>query len=109
MFGLFRKLLPVTRNELLKLQLENKQLRKDLQAAKRMESLMTQFLGPEALKLFKYWKSGGLVSAHFSWGPEAHKMTGEERAKLALEIVTSPRKPWKDNPPMSGISQRTFK
>lgn len=99
MFGLFRKFIPVSRNELLKLQLENKKLRSDLQAAKRMDALMVQFLGPVALKLYNYWKSSGLVSAHFSWGPEAHKMTGEERAALALRIVTSPRKPWKDNPP----------
>ena len=42
------------------------------------------FLGPKATELIKRWEDTGVQRVHYSWGPDAHKLTGEERAEVAL-------------------------
>jgi len=49
-----------------------------------------------------------LVNFHVSWGPEAYKLTPEERAKVlnkALDEAETKREKWTDEPPRTGRKQ----
>ena len=46
-------------------------------------------LGPVGLQVVKMWETKGVTRVHFDWGPDAHKLTGEERAKVILEVEDS--------------------
>lgn len=48
-----------------------------------------EMLGPIALQVADGWESMGVTRQHTSWGPEAHKMTGEERAKVLLDAFSA--------------------
>lgn len=46
-------------------------------------------LGPNALKVAEAWDKKGVVRQHTYWGPEAHSLTGEERAQVLLDVDAS--------------------
>ena len=46
---------------------------------------LVNMLGPNGLKVWKGWQARQIVRVHYSWGPEAASMTGEERAAAILE------------------------
>ena len=48
-------------------------------------------LGPNGLAVVKVWDDAKVVRVHYSWGPEASSLTGEERAAYILEVETAPR------------------
>jgi hypothetical protein len=41
-------------------------------------------LGPNGRKMWSLWQEKGIERVHYSWGPEASKMTGEELADVML-------------------------
>jgi len=43
-------------------------------------------LGPIAIKVVQSWDKNGVTRQHTSWGPEAHLLTGEERAQVLLDV-----------------------
>jgi len=43
-------------------------------------------LGEKGLAVAKEWEERGVQRIHFDWGPEAHKLTGEERAQFILNM-----------------------
>jgi len=47
---------------------------------------LVNMLGPNALSVWKAWQDKGVKRVHFSWGPDAAAMTGEERAAVILEM-----------------------
>lgn len=47
-------------------------------------------LGPKALQAVMMWRKKGITRLHFDWGPEAHKMSGEERAQFILDLENAP-------------------
>lgn len=42
-------------------------------------------LGPKGQEVADMWKKKNVQRMHFSWGPDANKMTGEERAEFILQ------------------------
>lgn len=42
-------------------------------------------LGENGLKVAAMWEAKNVKRVHHSWGPEAHKLTGEERAAFILD------------------------
>jgi len=48
-------------------------------------------LGPLGREVADQWKANGVLRQHTSWGPEAWKLTGEERARLLLDIEHAPK------------------
>jgi len=49
-------------------------------------------LGEKGEEVAKKWAESGVTRVHFDWGPEAHKLTGEERAAEILKIDTAVRR-----------------
>ena len=47
-------------------------------------------LGEKGLAVAKMWADNGVRRVHFSWGPDAGKLTGEERAQLILDWEYTP-------------------
>jgi len=43
-------------------------------------------LGPTALQVVQAWEEKGVTRQHTDWGPEANKLTGEERAAVLLSM-----------------------
>lgn len=67
-------------------------LEKELTAARRtatdrryMMDAYRTMLGPNGLKMALRWEAGNVLRVHYSWGPDAFELTGEERAALMLE------------------------
>lgn len=56
-----------------------------------MNAALTTMLGPVALEVVKTWNERNVRRVHYSWGPEAHKLTGEERAQVMLDVEKAPR------------------
>ena len=54
-------------------------------------------LGPIALQVVKHWEDKGVTRQHTSWGPEAHKLTGEERAQILLDVQSAASLPLEFN------------
>jgi hypothetical protein len=50
-------------------------------------------LGPNGLKVAQMWKDKGVLRQHTSWGPEASRLTGEERAAVLLDAEIAPKTP----------------
>lgn len=44
----------------------------------------------KGLEVAKMWRNKNVKRVHFSWGPDADKLTGEERASLILEWENAP-------------------
>lgn len=42
-------------------------------------------LGPNGLEVAEMWDRKGVLRQHTDWGPEAHLMTGEDRAQALLD------------------------
>lgn len=55
--------------------------------------LMYQLLGPKAKEFIDRQRSEGVVREHVSWGPEAHLLTGEERAQVLMDFRDAPKVP----------------
>lgn len=47
-------------------------------------------LGPKGREVVEMWNKMKMKRVHFSWGPEAHKMTGEQRAQFILDLENAP-------------------
>jgi hypothetical protein len=45
-----------------------------------------QMLGPIGLKVVAMWRDKRVHRVHHSWGPQAHNLTGEERAQVILDM-----------------------
>jgi hypothetical protein len=89
--------------ELLRLQEENARIRSKTteleEKLKRVNRIATDkeymlhayrsMLGPKALELVELWESKGVTRQHTFWGPDAHKLTGEERAQELLKVATA--------------------
>lgn len=48
-------------------------------------------LGPKGLEVAKMWSDNRVRRVHYSWGPEAFTLTGEERAQVILDLESAPR------------------
>lgn len=46
---------------------------------------LVSMLGENGRKVWDNWKQQGITRVHYSWGPGAAKLTGEERAAVMLE------------------------
>ena len=47
---------------------------------------LVNMLGPNGRKVWEGWQTRGVLRVHYSWGPKAAKMTGEERAAEMLKL-----------------------
>lgn len=64
-------------------------LKKERHRATNAEYLVTAYrnmLGDKGLEVAKLWTAKGVVRIHFDWGPDAWKLTGEQRAEFILGI-----------------------
>ena len=61
--------------------------------AEYMCNAYMQMLGPKGLEVAEMWSKKGVRRVHHSWGPDAHKMTGEERAQFILDVEKAPKTP----------------
>lgn len=68
------------------LEAENKRLSRLATDRLYMMEAYKAMLGPAGLQVVKTWEEMGVTRQHTSWGPEAHKLTGEERAQAILEM-----------------------
>lgn len=50
-------------------------------------------LGPIGRKVAEMWREKGVKRIHFDWGPDADSLTGEERARIILDIEARPSEP----------------
>jgi hypothetical protein len=50
-------------------------------------------LGPKALEVVRTWEHKGVTRQHTSWGPEAHALSGEERAQILIDVEKSVGEP----------------
>ena len=65
------------------------ELKKQIHRATNAEYMLLAYrnmLGEKGLEVAREWAASGVKRVHFDWGPEAHKMTGEERANFILEM-----------------------
>jgi hypothetical protein len=46
---------------------------------------LVDMLGPKAREVWRGWVKRGVTRVHFSWGPDAGTLTGEERAQIILD------------------------
>ena len=56
-----------------------------------MIEALVSMLGPAALTVWRGWLEKGIQRIHYSWGPDADNLSGEERAKIMLEWDNAPR------------------
>jgi ABC-type branched-subunit amino acid transport system ATPase component len=56
-----------------------------------MRNAYHQMLGPTGLLVAQMWATKGVTRTHTSWGPEAHKLSGEERAQTLLDVEAAPK------------------
>lgn len=82
------------------LEKENADLREQVKRLSRtatdrsyMLNAYREMLGPVALQVVDRWESMGVTRQHTSWGPEAHKLSGEEGAQVLLDAFTSRETP----------------
>ncbi|WP_052194623.1 hypothetical protein [Aureimonas altamirensis] len=50
-------------------------------------------LGPKGLEVAVMWEKQGVTRQHTSWGPDAWKLSGEDRAGVLLDIEALPKIP----------------
>ncbi len=74
-----------------KLQTDITALRREVNDAVYMKAAYYQMLGETGRAVADMWLAKGVKRVHHSWGPEAHKMTGEERAAFIMEVERAPR------------------
>lgn len=48
-------------------------------------------LGPKGLEVAAMWEKQGVTRQHTSWGPEAWKASGEDRAGWLLDVEVAPK------------------
>lgn len=56
-----------------------------------MIEALVPMLGPTALTVWRGWLKKGIQRVHYSWGPDAANLSGEDRAKIMLEWDNAPR------------------
>jgi hypothetical protein len=66
-------------------------LRREITDAQYMLRAYMQMLGPKGLQVAEMWLKNGVRRVHFDWGPEAYRMTGEERAQFILDLENAPK------------------
>lgn len=66
-------------------------LRREITDARYMNMAYMQMLGPIGLQVAEMWLNNGVKRVHFDWGPEAYRLTGEERAKFILDMENAPK------------------
>lgn len=54
----------------------------------RMYTILAYYnmLGEKGRQVADMWEKKGVKRVHFSWGPEAYKKSGEERAQFILDL-----------------------
>lgn len=65
------------------------EIKKQIHRATNAEYMLSAYrnmLGENGLAVAKEWEARGVRRVHFDWGPEAHKLTGEERAQFILNM-----------------------
>ena len=67
------------------LKAENAQIRRERTDRQYMIDALVNMLGPKALEVWRIWQKTRVQRLHFSWGPDAAKLTGEQRAEVILE------------------------
>lgn len=80
-------------DEIAKLRAENAKLTRMATDRRYMMDAYRAMLGPVALKVAEAWETKGVLRQHTYWRPEAHKLTGEERAQHLLDAESAPRSP----------------
>lgn len=85
------------------LEADNKRLKVAVDDARRrntnaeyMALAYRNMLGEAGLAVAKMWDDTRTKRVHFDWGPDADKMTGEERAQFILSLEKLPHEPWPD-------------
>lgn len=58
--------------------------------AEYMQQAYYNMLGPVALKVASGWYENNVKRFHCSWGDEAYKLSGEERAQAILDFQNAP-------------------
>lgn len=54
--------------------------------AEYLKSAYRQMLGPTGKMVAENWEKRGVSRVHFSWGDNAHTLSGEERAQVILDV-----------------------
>lgn len=65
---------------------EIKRLTRMLTDSAYMLAAQRNMLGENGLKVVAMWEATRVKRVHYSWGPSAADMTGEERAKFILDL-----------------------
>ena len=60
-------------------------LNRKVNDAEYMKAALVAMLGPNGIAVWQSWQRNRVERVHFDWGPEAHTLTGEERAAIMLE------------------------
>ncbi|RJG46481.1 hypothetical protein D3Y55_21035 [Mesorhizobium sp. DCY119] len=71
------------------------EVKKQVHRATNAEYLMHAYrnmLGEKGRAVADMWDAKRVTRVHFSWGPDAHKLTGEERAQVILDLESAPRR-----------------
>lgn len=76
--------LPALLDRIEALEANEKAQRRRATDAEYMVEALVNMLGPNALKVWQGWQGKGVQRVHFSWGPEAGQLSGEERAATIL-------------------------
>lgn len=89
------------RNVVSKSALEIEQLSDRLTKLQRMyndqEYLLLAYhnmLGEKGVEVAQMWIDKKVTRVHFSWGPKAHKLSGEQRAQFILDLEKAPKTPY---------------
>jgi len=61
-------------------------LNHELANAEYMIEALVDMLGPKGLEVWSLWQKNNIKRVHYSWGPKAHELTGEERASIILDM-----------------------
>lgn len=80
------------RAELKMLRAEVAKQRKRATDAEYMGEAYFNMLGETGLKVANMWREKNITRVHFDWGPDAKKLTGEQRAQFILDIEESAKR-----------------
>lgn len=75
------------------LEAERKRLTRLATDRSYMMEAYRSMLGPKGLEVAVMWEKQGVTRQHTSWGPEAWKASGEDRAGWLLDIEAAPKTP----------------
>lgn len=65
--------------------------RRERRNAQMMSHAAAFMLGPKGKQVWELWAESGVQAVNVFWGPEAYKLSGEERAQVLLDFENAPR------------------